>query len=122
MKFLQDLELEDGQIYNFIALPADYYGNRFYVGNVVIQARVETRDGKPGTQGSVARLHILQPKEVAQKWPTILERSLSGSFFVRTDPNVPAGDISNELYIKLLTEFVETKAPEANWMIEAVTR
>lgn len=62
-------------IKNYVELPRDEYNNRAYTASqpVVIKARVELGKGTPGTLGGVATLHIIEPKEIKDKWSRVLE-------------------------------------------------
>jgi hypothetical protein len=85
------------EIKNFVELPWDEFNNRGYTAGqaYVIKARVEPGKGKPGTLGSLPRLHVLEPKSIARKWPT-----LSGWYWKEVDH--PAGPISQEEWLRLV--------------------
>lgn len=88
------------EIKNFVELPCDKYNNRSYTPGdeaTVISAKVEPGTGKPGTLGSLARLHVVEPEHIKSKWPT-----LSALYWKEVD--CPAGEISDEKWHKLLID------------------
>jgi hypothetical protein len=116
--FFQDPELTDGSEHNFIGLPIDEWANTQY-GQVVILARVEQHpEATPDTYGSAPTLHILEPADFREKWPTI--RSY---YFARTRPDIRPGDVDDVLYLELIKELItERGTKEDNWMLEALER